>query len=60
MARPNHREELTKRVQEYLAEAEQQAPAETPLDIKHVAAVLDISRMTLFTYELDKVIAAAA
>jgi hypothetical protein len=59
MARSSIREELKRRLSEYLAVAETHQPEECPLDVRSVAAALRISPTTLYKYALNRDINAA-
>jgi hypothetical protein len=59
MARSSIREELRRRLSEYLAVAETHQPEECPLDVRSVATALRISPTTLYKYDLNRDINAA-
>jgi len=54
MARPSSEAALTKAVRQYLHDAEARFPEAVPLDVKSVAAAMNVSRTTLYEYELDE------
>ena len=59
MARSSIREELRRRLSEYLAVAETHPPEECRLDVRSVATALRISPTTLYKYALNREINAA-
>ena len=59
MARSSIREELKRRLSEYLGGAETHQPEECPLDVRSVATALRISPTTLYKYALNRDINAA-
>lgn len=60
MGRKNKQKQVTDAVQDYLENAENQTPDEAIINVKSVAAVLGVSRTSLYKYELDSAIKAAA
>jgi hypothetical protein len=59
MPRSSVREDLLRRLREYLAVAEAHAAEERPLDVRSVAAALGVSPTTLYKYGFNREINAA-
>jgi hypothetical protein len=60
MGRKNKQKQVTDAVQDYLENAGNQTPDEAIINVKSVAAVLGVSRTSLYKYGLDSAIKAAA
>ncbi len=60
MPRQSQREELTAALRAYLAKASKHLPEEYPLDVRSVAKALEVSPTTVYKYQLQEPIRAAA
>ena len=61
MGRKSKKAEITRAVREYLVKVETQPPGEqSTIDVKHVAAVMGVSRTSLYQYGLAEEIKAVA
>lgn len=60
MGRKDKQEQVTGAVQDYLEKVENLTPDEVVINVKSVAAVLGVSRTSLYKYGLDSAIKAAA